>query len=447
MHRLLREARLGLVETRSGIGLRVPVAAAAGLAALALSGGASAECQAVGLYPGTVYYDNVLTAQSQNATVFGAARTLDREVSPYVRRLSEKDDYAFAIFYGWSMTENAARVPATMSGCGKDGLAWLPYDLHSYNMAFAFRFDNVTFFYSAAGTGGAFVADAGDRAWTGGLSWLGAWLYSYMAPFVGSKTIGIGGGMNHAAVGGKKYDQLRMDYTTGFEYDFSKVAVRAGYVGSKGLYANVEAPDLRVYATSVLNESFSNLAYLSAGLYSLRSVSKELKESKGMTSIYGRKVQSVGVDRTDFNQEVLDPAIRNFDFWTAHLEHRDLKELIDFDVAASVYPKPAFYEGRIALHTPKHNWESQLLDRATRGADRYEGYSAGVHAGVVNLPSLPYYASEGGRVFSFSAEARAFYGGAVLRLMARYNDPDLLAIFPYATGALQFSALVNVVKR
>lgn len=443
-----------MVEARSGrrraTGSSRPgrLAAAAGTAGVVLAAVpfASAECTANHLYPGTVYYDNVLTAQSQNATVFGASRTLDREVMPHLRKQTDKDDFAFSIFYGWSTTQNAARVPARMSGCGNDGLGWLPYDLHSYNMAFAFRFDKLSVFYSAAGTGGAFVADSGDRLWAGGLSWVGSFFYSYLAPLVGSNTVSMTG-PNHAAAGGKKYNQLRMDYTVGLEYDFARLNVRAGYLGSKGIYTNLDAPDLRLYATTVFNESFSNFAYLSAGFYSLRSLAKDLQDKAGMTSIYGRKVQSLGVSRTDLTADVIEPAIKTFDFWTGHLDHKDIRKMVDLGVAAGVYPKPGFHEGRIVLHTANYNWEARLMDRSWRGDHQATDFSGGIQVGMVNLPSLPYYAREGGQVVSLSAEGRVFVNAAVFRILARYNDPDLLAVFPYAKGAWQFGIHLNVVKR
>jgi len=69
-------------------------------------------------------------------------------------------------------------------------------------------------------------------------------------------------------------------------------------------------------------------------------------------------------------------------------------------------------------------------------------------AGVITMPTALYYGSEGGGRFSGRVDYQLRNGGfggefGSIDVSLRYNDPDVLALFPYAEDALDVHFLLS----
>jgi len=429
---------------------RPAAAVGAVLFTLLFAKSAAAQCKVQEWYPGTVYYDTARLARETNAVVYGATQTVERELAPFLRRQDEDDEFVVTVFYGYSQIRNAARAPAYVTGCDEQGFVFVPYDLFAYNMAFGFRYEDFAAFYSASGAGGAFVSNGLDRFAQGLKQWNMGIVNSVAAPLLGDRSVAVSGfDMEDSDPVAEEFNRIELDYIVGAQYENEYLNARAGYVASSGFYGHAEVRGLRLFATSVLTNEFEDLAYIAAGFSSLRGFSEDLQEAIGRTSLFARKIQYESPRLTQpATFERIGPGTNAIDFWTAHLEQQDLADYIDAQLAVAVQPRTLLHIGRVGVHTPNHHVKELLAENPEAVKDVKEGVSAGLNLGVVNLPPMPYYAEKGGAAFSATAEVRANIKNEMsLQLMYRYNDPDLLAVFPYAVGASAFTVAFNVAGR
>ena len=417
------------------------------LASLLVADRAIAECKVQEWYPGTVYYDTVRLARETNAVVYGAAQTVEREIAPFLRRQGERDPFAMTVAYGYSQIRNAAQAPARVTGCDNDGYVFVPYDLYAYSLALGFRYEDFAAFYSASGAGGAFVATGMDRGFQGVMQWNMGIFNGVLAPLLGDRSVAVKGMGDDDPVA-EEFNRIELDYVVGAQYENEYVSARAGYVASSGIYGHAEVRPLRLFGTSVLTNEFDDLAYVAAGFSSLGGISEDLQEAIGRTSLFARKIQYTSPRLTQpATFERIGPDVGSIDFWTAHLDQKDVADYFDAQLALAVQPQTLFHIGRVGAHTEHHHFEEWLAENPEKVVT--DGFlpSAGLSLGVVNLPPMPYYAREGGAAFSATADVRMSRAEGSVQLMYRYNDPDLLAVFPYAVGASAFSANLNVVTR
>ena len=203
--------------------------------------------------------------------------------------------------------------------------------------------------------------------------------------------------------------------------DLTGLHARVGWVGSQGVYADVEA-DVPVFASAVIDEpSLSNL--LSGGV-------RRLKTKGGATSAFLRNkpfrpMPGLASGGTGF----VDDPTGGLDFTTAHLGQADIGGTFDIDLAVAIRPTTTLHEGQVGVHS----------------AGFYEGEGEGfswlVRGGVVQLPDLWFYGVQGGMRPTFRAEAgiAAGDGGSAagaIRYLVMMNDPEQLLLFPYAYNAV-----------
>ena len=401
-------------------------------------------------YPGTVYYDTARLARETNAVVFGAARTVDRHVAPRLRRLDESDEFVMVGHYGYSQILSATRAPAYVTGCDTEGLVLVPYDLYAFNFGWGVRYDDFSAFYAASAAGGAFVLGAQERVlWGMTLPPFGLG-YAVTAPVFGARDFAVTRPAEEVSDPVREeYNRMTLDYVAGLQYGNDLFAVRAGYVASAGAYGHAEIVGLRLFATSVLSNEFEDLSYLTAGISSLRAFSEDLQQQIGRTALFVRKLQYDSPRLTQpATWEPIGPGTHAIDFWTTHLEQTDVADYVDLQLAAAFRPKTLLHIGRVGVHTKGHRLEEMLADDPEGVEDLEEGVpSAGVTLGVIGVPAMPYYAEEGGTAFSATAEARVTSAEYAIRLLYQYNDPELIAMFPFAIGASAFSANFTLTLR
>lgn len=403
---------------------------------------ADAQCEVKEWYPGTVYYDTARLARETNAVVFGAARSVDRNVTPRLKRLGESDDFVTVGYYGYSQILSATHAPAYVTGCGTDGFVFVPYDLYAYSFGLGFRYEDFSAFYSASAAGGAFVLGAGDRLFYGMGTWLSGFAYGLAAPAFGAQDFAVKRPMEETTDPvAEEFNRIQLDYIAGAQYEHEYFRIRAGYVGSSGAYGHAAITGLRLFATSVLTNEFKDLSYLTAGLSSLHAFSEDLYEQVGRTALFVRKLQYESPRLSQpATWEAIGPGTHAVNLWTTHLEQTDIADYFDVQLAAALKPSTSLHIARAGVHTKNHHFEELLADDPDLVENIEEGIpSAGLTLGLVNVPRMPYYAEAGGTVFSATADLRATFTEYLLRLRYQYNDPDVLAMFPFAVGASALS--------
>ncbi len=369
--------------------------------------------------PGTVSYNTVLRASDTNAVVFGASSIAEQVVFPALRN---DGDWVFRLvsntIYG------GLTVPVDfMNDQGSVGVGTHPVDFSAVSLCGGYRFGDLGIFYASSMTGTVLAPNTGGRAINGTI-----WALDLAAASVGgtkveefSDTTDINGGNTQA------------DFIVGAQYDFGVVQARAGYVGTTGLFTNLSQSDLRLFFTSVVEAELGNVPYLRTGIDRLPL--DELGMEGAMSSLFARKVRLVAPFdlRANATQDEIAKLrdASSYDRWTGHLQQLSIAEHIDVLAAAD-------FRSGVSLHELRAGWHSTGFHRVvpTDPDDEVqpeEGW--GIHAGYIHLPDMYYYGLQGGAKLSFSAEARAPAG----RIRISRNDPDLLAVFPFAYDAWTLS--------
>ena len=400
---------------------RTAFAVSAAALAILAARDASAQCasltgldaQPVGI-AGTTRYRVALEASRKNAAIFGAVASAERVVLPNLQQGSSS-----AAMIDLSLLYGATKVPTQ---CG--GLVLYDTDMTAGNLAFGFRLGPVSAFYSAGVastlfTPGGAVGRYLYPTFIGGLGWF----YAAAAPLLGAGT--------------SRHDvySITSDYIAGLQLHGGKlVAASAGYIGSKGLYANVSLPVIRAFVSSALTENVKELGYLRGGFDALDwALPKSALETVGSTSIYARSLRSYATPPVGVASEpTKDTSFRSL--LTGHFEQMKIAGHFDLVSAFTVKPKPDLYHLSIG-YSPSNPepsyWEAKR--RIARPYDR-EHTEFRFEIGIVKLPDQTYYGVKGGPKFHAAIDLIGVWIGG--KLSIRLNDADVLANFPYAYNAL-----------
>jgi len=115
-----------------------------------------------------------------------------------------------------------------------------------------------------------------------------------------------------------------------------------------------------------------------------------------------------------------------------------------FDVAAAYAwkPKPQLFDAQVAIHRKGYHQSHTANGKAEedKGFTGQEANGWIVQGGVVSLPDLWYYGVQGGIHGSAHIEWTGMpVDGLHLQMRILYNDPDPLALYPFAYNAVWFS--------
>lgn len=180
------------------------------------------------------------------------------------------------------------------------------------------------------------------------------------------------------------------------------------------------------------NEAFAALPYLKGGVQKLLlpGVGKKV----GRLSAFARQMDFL--NGADTGTRATDEKLG-----TAHVAQEGIAELVDVHLAYAWVPTPLLHEARIGIHSP---------DFATTIQDSH-GPKVRATGGMVRMPEDPSLQVEGGARFSGSFEVVA---ASVSRrqagrfvVAAKMNDPEVLAMFPYAEDALDVYFLLQAGQR
>ena len=208
-----------------------------------------------------------------------------------------------------------------------------------------------------------------------------------------------------------------LDMIAGVNLDLGLAGgARAGYIASSGFYANYRHPKVGAVASTAVNRDFANLAYLLAGIQGFEPKDNAIT---GRTSLFGRKLQP--------NQGVLaavDPSVSGAqnDVWSAHVEQLNIGHRFDIGAAARVAPETELQEAWFGFGSATDEEDMQSEFR--------------VVAGVWNSPDMWFYGVEGGYKPTVYMRGSLGDGGFQTRFKVGLNDPEILAVYPWAVGSI-----------
>ena len=411
--------------SRSRLALCVGCAALVGLAPT--TSRADLVTDAFVPFDGTTRYDAAIQAAMTNARVYGAVGSLERNVMPNLTL-----ENSFVAVLENNQLWSAARIPGRCTGsalgaCKNGRLALYDVDTFASSLALGARFDYFGIFYAASVTGTAVFDDSLTRyfGYNGIVPAYGMY-YSLAAPFSDTSTDpGLG--------------KVQRDWIGGVSLDSQFGHMRVGYLGSSGLFTNITEEHVRAFLTAVVQDQFKELPLFKGGIDRLpwRFLDQEVQPYVGMTSAYARKVQFVSPALQGAEPEPREALEERAtaDFWTSHFEHRGLGSVLDFAAAWGMEPNAFLHELRGAIHTPGFHLPGVGPDPL--GGD-YGDLNAGgglLSVGMVRLPRMPEMGVDGGKKLTVSFEAQGRFEGGFLKLSIRKNDPETLAMFPFAQDA------------
>lgn len=160
----------------------------------------------------------------------------------------------------------------------------------------------------------------------------------------------------------------------------------------------------------------------------------ESAEKFGMPSLIYRDIplaQPIGVDDAE---GVVHQRLR-----TGHLQLDDVGRVVDVAVTARLRPEGTVSEALVAVHNPGY------FRRPSDDVETQVGFGF-AQAGFVSLLEQPSLGVPGGAVPSVRLEAGFRSLGANLWFQLEFNDPEQLALFPFARNALSVQYHVEVTR-
>jgi hypothetical protein len=407
------------------------------VAAVAAGLFASTTASAQLLEQGAYRYTLAAQAKLTSSNTFGAATAFEREILP---NLAHEGDFVIKL-QAYNVV-NATSVPGycpadVFSSCNGHERVKVPVSLFTVRGTVAYRWEQFGLFYSGSVTK-ADVASVTSSAFGAYLSNTAGAFYLYN-PFLGP--------LSSLIDTGEELEKPSYDYVVGASVDLKIFNAYAGYVGSKGFFTNISNPKLYLMFTTLLSNELRELSYLRSGIerLPLSLLNSDLGKTVGASSLFFRRVQVVppqafGSVQTAASVSASD--LRNganYALSTVHLEQEDIVSLLDVAGAVASSPKVGLNHLIAGVHTSGYNKNAfSETGSDLNGLSRYLS-GLGVRAGVVNVPSQPYFAAPGGKYFSLALEART----PIFRFALGVNDPDILAVFPFATNAVSFSWTVG----
>lgn len=391
-------------------------------------------------YPiaGSAGFTNAQKGRKTNRNTYSAANFAERALvddAPTAQWVLE-----------WNATLNAARVPTL---CGDSDVAEHnrkervyedSLDLYASNMAFSFESKSFGAFYSASVT----QSVMGLRYAV--LPTMILQLYPlFSAPFVGIWQRGDG------------VSSYSLDWIGGAHVDTEWFGARVGYAGIGGAYGSFDERTIGLFGSTALpfGERISPWTFLKAGVDRFdpaRFGATKVSNTIGLTSLfvrdlpYGQELDSLLEEEEAATtarmmiSTIPDPMpiasigerlsdLADVRLRTLHFQQSNIKGIVDVELSYALAPKVQVFDGMLAVHSPNYQ-PSRLLEEAESRNDE-PGFLLKV--GAVQLPAQYTLGVEGGTYLAARAEYRT---PTQFTFMMLLNDPEQLALYPFATNAV-----------
>lgn len=374
--------------------------------------------------PGTPSLALVRQAQQTNAALYGATGFANDTLLPGVARGAEASDDGSATAFVFRVDDlfGVGSVPTALSGCDGGPFANAPVDLMTSDLGIAHRWRRVGVFYAVSVNGYGVHASPTTRFTAPYLLAAVDTAYAFAAPFLPA-----GDDV------GQRFT-LTWDWIGGVSLAPGSLDLRLGYVGSRGLYTNLDEERSRLFVRSVVSAvpgavgTVADLPYLAAGFDRLPGAQR-LEERIGRTRLFGRRLEwwatAPGEDAARTGR---------LDLYTAHLEQQGLAaQRLDLKLVAGVAPEPFVHEASLGWHSPGYT-----TDHRDFAAD----FGFGVWGGLVWMPPAAAYGVRPGLHPTFTVDLGARLGDSssgdrgYLHAGLRLNDTATLDVHPYAVDAV-----------
>ncbi len=412
----------------------------AALAALALFFAPQARARPPGCefnlpIAGSAGFANAQAARKTNVSTYGAAAFAER--SAQQMGLNSMESGGAPRPWGFASAElnwtfGAARVPTlcddpmpTSSGSyGLDPLKrWgrkervyeQPLDLYATNVAFGFGLRRAGAFYSASVT----QSVLGQRILVLPTA-LTNFYPAAFAPLVGAGSTGSGVG------------SYTVDWIGGAWLDHPLAGARVGYTGVRGFYASADERVLGLFGTLSASGkdaegARSPVDYLRAGVeaFSVRRFgASDAADKIGMSSLFFRNLPvAASAAAGSAQSEGAGDHIR-----TLHAVQRGILQHGEVDLAVNLGDQAGLFEAQLGFHSAGYFADRDGIQSTPEAQPK--GFL--FKAGMIRLPGRYALGVPGGNFVALRAEFRA----APFSFQALFNDPEQLALFPFATNAL-----------
>ena len=387
---------------------------------------------------GSAGFANAQAARRTNVNTYSAAATVEQATSTaeFSGSLSQRFRAGTGqLLLSFNDTFAAARLPTrcddrdpgdsqTVMGVDdrdrwlrKDRVYEQPLDLYATNVYMSAGSEAIGGFYSASVT----QSVLGMRAAmvTGQVINL---YPAFFAPAVGNWQRGDG------------VASYAVDWVAGGYLDLGPVAARVGTAGANGLYFTVDERAIGMFGTVSRNVSDAQadpLAYLRAGLQGLslhRFGADKLGDAIGQSSLFFRDMP-VGAASVGGAGEL--SRLR-----TIHIDQRAIAEQAEVAISYRTGQQSGLYDAHVGWHSP--GFYAQRDDLKGGVSEEDEGY--GIRVGLIDVAPRYSLGVPGGRYFSARAQLRT----NALTFMLLFNDPEQLALFPFATNALSLRLVLDL---
>jgi len=371
---------------------------------------------------GTTGYRNALTALRTNAVTYAATAFAEREVFPLRKEARDEEEDHLVMVYEFNNLFTATRTPMVSfrEDCPVDRrFASHPVDLIGANLGLMFRYKRVGGYYAAGFTLGAPSSRDTFQRYAGALA---GYPMASVGPLMVAPLLG-----NRMALTGNS--AMAIDSLGGVVIDAEVAEVRVGWTATSGLHLSAADPLFGLYANTVLGDRLTEVTQFELGARRF-DPGKKVSDTAGHTSLFGR-----GLPLTEPEEEEgerLSPER----LLTGHLVQDSIGGIVDLAGAYALAPTPQLFEGRVGLHSRGYHDRTQ----GTGGAFRTDYL---IQGGVVQLPDQWYYGVEGGRHPQVRAEFQGTFDTLQVHATAMINDPEVLALFPFAVGAFHYRLSVR----
>lgn len=416
------------------------------LCAAALTAAPAARARPLGCeqnYPiaGTAGFANAQAARKTNVNTYSAAAFAERVAhrSGLAGQLPVRQQPVQGFLSGeMNDTFGAARVPTWCGDTKADAetdLTFLdeearlarkervyeqPLDLYAFNVVFGVGGRGVGAFYSASVT----QSVLGYRLWAVPAQIINTYP-AFFAPLVGNFQRGDG------------VASYAVDWIGGGYINTRFVGARVGYTGARGFFGSVDERTVGLFGTisttlGAGSDGFGRdeaLAYLRAGVQDLslrRFGADKLGAAVGMTSVYMRDLPT-GIEVVGGGEAV---RLR-----TLHVEQKSIADMIEAAASVRTGADKGLFDAHLGWHTPGF-----YVHRGEEGPPSDRPRFAG-RLGLVSLPPRYTQGVDGGRFFS--ARLQLYKGVGSLQVL--FNDPEQLALYPFATNALSVRVGMDLV--